>query len=106
PVRTLVINKVMEDINEDCEFCQSRWEVQRENIDEAEEMFRDLEVKHVPLFGEEVQGIEVLERVGERLDVGEPPTLVADEGDAVLSNVLHHAREVGATWATRNEWND
>ena len=68
PVRTVVINKVMEDVNEDCEFCQNRWEVQRGNLEEAEEMFRDLEMKTVPLMQEEVQGDAVLERVAERLE--------------------------------------
>ncbi len=68
PVRTVVINKVMEDVNEDCEFCQDRWEVQRKNIEDAEEKFADLEIVRVPLMREEVQGIETLERVGEKVE--------------------------------------
>ena len=68
PVRTVVVNKVMQDVNEDCEFCQDRWEVQRKNIEEAEEMFRDLEMVKVPLMREEVQGVEALEKVGEKVE--------------------------------------
>jgi arsenite-transporting ATPase len=68
PVRTVVINKVMEDVNEDCEFCQDRWAVQSENIEDAEEMFRDLEIVKIPLMREEVQGVEALEKVGETVE--------------------------------------
>jgi arsenite-transporting ATPase len=68
PVRTVVINKVMDDVNEDCEFCQDRWSVQRKNIEEAEEMFRDLEIIKIPLMREEVQGVEALEKVGETVE--------------------------------------
>jgi len=68
PVRTVVINKVMVDVNEDCEFCQDRWAVQRENLDDAEEVFRDLETVRVPLMREEVQGIDALEKVGDTVE--------------------------------------
>lgn len=69
PVRTVVVNKVMEDVNEDCEFCQDRWKVQKKNLEDAEERFGDLEVVRLPLMREEVRGIDALERVGERLEV-------------------------------------
>ncbi|XGI84484.1 ArsA family ATPase [Halorutilales archaeon Cl-col2-1] len=69
PVRTVVINKVMENINDDCDFCRSRWEVQESNIDKANEMFRDLEIQYVPLLEDEVQGIESLETVAEEIEV-------------------------------------
>jgi arsenite-transporting ATPase len=67
PVRTVVINKVIEDVNEDCEFCQDRWEVQRKNLEVAQDKFQDLEVVRLPLMSEEVRGTEALEQVGERL---------------------------------------
>ncbi len=67
PVRTVVVNKVMENVNEDCEFCRDRWEVQKKNLEEAEEKFGDLEVVRLPLMSEEVRGVDALERVGERL---------------------------------------
>jgi len=68
PVRTVVVNKVMEDVNEDCEFCRDRWEVQKRNLEEAEEKFQDLEVVRLPLMSEEVRGVDALERVEERLE--------------------------------------
>ena len=69
PVETVVVNKVMEDVNEDCEFCRDRWAVQKRNLEEAEEEFQEMEIVRLPLMREEVQGIEALERVGERLEV-------------------------------------
>jgi len=68
PVRTVVVNKVMEDVNEDCEFCQDRWAVQEKNLEEARERFRDLEVVTVPLMRDEVRGVGALEGVGDRLE--------------------------------------
>jgi len=68
PEQTVVVNKVMEDVNEDCEFCRDRWEVQKRNLEEAEEKFQDLEVVRLPLMSEEVRGTDSLERVGARLE--------------------------------------
>ena len=67
PVRTVVVNKVMEDVNEDCEFCLDRWEVQQKNLKEVEEKFGGLEIVRLPLMREEVRGTEALEKVGARL---------------------------------------
>jgi len=69
PVRTVVVNKVIEDVNEDCEFCLDRWAVQKRNLEDAKERFRDLEVVRLPLMREEVRGVDALERVGERLSM-------------------------------------
>jgi len=67
PVGTVVVNKVMEDVNEDCEFCLDRWEVQKENLEEAEEKFDDMKTVRLPLMREEVRGTDALEKVGGRL---------------------------------------
>ncbi len=69
PVRTVVINRVMKDINPDCEFCQSRHEVQQENLQEAAHMFRDLDIQQVPLMEGEVRGIDSLEKVADSLEL-------------------------------------
>ncbi|MFB6284036.1 MAG: TRC40/GET3/ArsA family transport-energizing ATPase [Halobacteria archaeon] len=69
PVRTVVINKVMEDVNPDCSFCQDRLEVQQDNIQEASRMFRDLKIQHVPLMRDEVKGMETLEHVANNIEV-------------------------------------
>lgn len=69
PVRTVVLNRVMEEVNEDCEFCSARWEVQRRNLDEAREIFRGLDIQYVPLMRGDVRGVEELEGVAENLEV-------------------------------------
>mgnify|MGYP000665667568 FL=1 len=73
PVGTLVVNRVMESVGEitdadidpewivtpsldDCEFCQRRWQVQQDAIQQATDLFRNRTVKRVPLLADEVRG--------------------------------------------------
>jgi arsenite-transporting ATPase len=72
PVRTIVVNQVMENLAdvandvdpswvvspdlENCEFCQRRWKVQQDALSQAMELFRGHDVKRVPLLADEVQG--------------------------------------------------
>ena len=75
PVRTLVVNRVMEnladvaDVDDEwvvspdldsCEFCQRRWEVQRRSLERASDLFRGRRVRRVPLLAEEVRGESAL----------------------------------------------
>jgi arsenite-transporting ATPase len=77
PVRTVVVNRVSEDLTsaadleadaewfiapdtEHCEFCRRRWEVQRDALSRAQELFRGRDVKRVPLFAEAVHGEAML----------------------------------------------
>lgn len=83
PVGTVVVNRVMQDLADvadadpewfvapdlaDCEFCQRRWQVQRAALESAQDVFRDRDVKRVPLFADEVRGEEMLEVVAACLD--------------------------------------
>ena len=86
PVNTLVVNRVMEDPAEvadlegvddswlatpnldDCEFCQRRWQVQQDALGRATELFRNRDVKRVPLLAEDVRGEEALRVVAACLD--------------------------------------
>jgi arsenite-transporting ATPase len=83
PVRTVVVNRVSEDLTsvagldadwfvapdtEHCEFCRRRWEVQRDALARAQELFRGREVKRVPLFAEAVHGEAMLGIVGRCLE--------------------------------------
>ena len=83
PVETVVVNRVSEDLTavsgldadwfvapdtEHCEFCRRRWDVQREALSRAQELFRGREVKRVPLFAEAVQGEAMLAVVGRCLE--------------------------------------
>ncbi|MEZ3143916.1 ArsA family ATPase [Halobaculum sp. MBLA0143] len=78
PANTLVVNRVMEDPEDvagtettdvelddewvvtpsldSCEFCQRRWEVQRNSLERASDLYRGRDVKRVPLLAEEVRG--------------------------------------------------
>ncbi|MFB6119868.1 MAG: ArsA family ATPase [Halobacteriaceae archaeon] len=75
PVGTVVVNRVMEDFAdvtgvdtdpfvspdlEHCDFCQRRWDVQQEALGAAQDLFRDHDVKRVPLFADEVRGEQML----------------------------------------------
>ncbi|MCQ4332083.1 TRC40/GET3/ArsA family transport-energizing ATPase [Natronomonas sp. F2-12] len=83
PVGTVVVNRVSEDLTaaagldeewfvapdtENCEFCRRRWEVQREALSRAQDLFRGREVKRIPLFAEAVRGEAMLGVVASCLD--------------------------------------
>jgi arsenite-transporting ATPase len=76
PVGTVVVNRVMEPLSDitdavppdhfiephldSCPFCQRRWEVQKGALAEAQDLFRNVSVKRVPLFADEVRGETLL----------------------------------------------
>ena len=78
PVRTLVVNRVMEGLDgvtadveidptwlvepnpEHCDFCARRWEVQQAALRRATDLFRGRDVKRVPLLASEVRGESAL----------------------------------------------
>ena len=84
PVRTVVVNRVMEDLSavvegvddenlvgpnlDDCAFCARRWQVQQTALTRAQELFRGHDVKRVPLFAEEVRGEGMLRVVAACLE--------------------------------------
>ncbi|PSP80109.1 arsenic-transporting ATPase [Halobacteriales archaeon QS_1_68_20] len=84
PVGTVVVNRVMEDLGDvvegadaaglvgptldDCAFCQRRWDVQQDALRRAQELFRDHEVRRVPLFADEVRGERMLRVVAACLE--------------------------------------
>ncbi|MDZ7687342.1 MAG: TRC40/GET3/ArsA family transport-energizing ATPase [Halobacteriales archaeon] len=67
PVRTVVVNKVMEDVNEDCGFCLDRWEVQQKNLKEVEEKFGDLRIVRLPLCARRYVAPRLLRRSAKEL---------------------------------------
>jgi arsenite-transporting ATPase len=85
PVQTLIINRVMENLDEvttasvddrwvvspdldSCEFCQRRWDVQQQAIQRATDLFRGRSIKRVPLLAEEVRGEDALRVVARCLE--------------------------------------
>jgi arsenite-transporting ATPase len=69
PVRTAVVNRVLEEIDEDCERCRAQKRRHGERLDEIEERFPDLEIQRLPERTGEVHGLEALEGIAERLHV-------------------------------------
>jgi arsenite-transporting ATPase len=83
PVGTVVVNRVMEPLAdavdvpdeafvepnpEGCEFCSRRWDVQQAALAEAQDLFREYDVKRVPLLADEVRGERPLRVVAACLD--------------------------------------
>jgi arsenite-transporting ATPase len=83
PVGTVVVNRVMEPLadaadvpgdafvspnHEDCAFCARRWDVQQAALAEAQDLFREYDVKRVPLLADEVRGERPLRVVAACLD--------------------------------------
>ncbi|PSP15271.1 arsenic-transporting ATPase [Halobacteriales archaeon QH_10_67_13] len=83
PVGTVVVNRVLQDPSAvadvdpdwlvapnhaDCEFCGRRWTVQRRALARAQELFREHDVRRVPLFAEEVRGEKLLRVVAACLE--------------------------------------
>jgi len=83
PVGSVVVNRVMEPLAdavdapgdafvspnpESCGFCARRWEVQQAALTEAQDLFRNYDVKRVPLLADEVRGERPLRVVAACLD--------------------------------------
>ncbi|ELY64763.1 ArsA family ATPase [Natronococcus jeotgali] len=66
-VDRLVVNRVFEDPDEDCSRCRSRYERHTERVAEIRETFPDLEVVTLPEREGEVQGLEAVRSIAERL---------------------------------------
>ncbi|NKE34506.1 TRC40/GET3/ArsA family transport-energizing ATPase [Natronococcus sp. JC468] len=66
-VDRLVVNRVFEDPDEGCSRCRSRYERHAERVAEIRETFPDLEVVTLPEREGEVQGLEAVRSIAERL---------------------------------------
>lgn len=69
PVRTAVVNRVLEEIDEDCERCRTRQDLHEQRLAEIDERFAGLDVRTLPDRVGEVHGIESLEAIADRLGV-------------------------------------
>ncbi|RBQ22995.1 putative arsenical pump-driving ATPase [Candidatus Methanobinarius endosymbioticus] len=77
----VIVNQVMPDI-ENCDFCQSRHKVQQKRIALIRQKFSHQTISEIPLFKEEVKGVDKLEEVAAILYEGKTPEEV--EKDAIL----------------------
>jgi arsenite/tail-anchored protein-transporting ATPase len=67
PVRTVVVNRVLEEIDEGCERCRTRQDLHEQRLAEIDERFAGLDVRTLPDRVAEVHGLESLEAIAERL---------------------------------------
>lgn len=67
PVETLVVNKVLEEVNQECARCRTRKERHETRLGEIRDRFPEYEVTTVSETTGEVQGIESLEQIADRL---------------------------------------
>ncbi|AGB39565.1 ArsA family ATPase [Natronococcus occultus] len=66
-VDRLVVNRVFEDPEDDCSRCRSRRERHERRVAEVREAFPDLEIVTLPEREGEVQGLEAVRSIAERL---------------------------------------
>jgi arsenite-transporting ATPase len=78
---SVIINQLMPDID-DCDFCQSRFKIQQKHVNLINQKFADKKILQIPLFKEEVKGVEKLKELGEVLY--ENKSISQVEEDAIL----------------------
>jgi arsenite-transporting ATPase len=66
PVRDLIINRVEQE-HARCVYCRARVATQRPWLKEIAKSFRDLYLHYVPLFAEEIRGLDSLTRIGKQI---------------------------------------
>ncbi len=66
-VKSLVVNQVFEDPTDDCSRCQSRHTRHKERVEEIRDTFPDLEILTLPERDGEVQGLEAVRSIADRL---------------------------------------
>ena len=67
PVRSVVVNRVLEEIDENCSRCRSRRERQRERVAEIRARFESLDVRTLPELDDEARGRRALRALSGRL---------------------------------------
>jgi len=63
PVSQLIVNQLIPE-NVDCTFCSRRREMQQANLADIRDLYGDLEITEVPLFQNEIRGIDELTTLG------------------------------------------
>lgn len=78
-VDAAIVNRVLPESVTDSYFAKWR-EIQKEHLAAVEQGFSDVDIRHLPLFGEEMVGIDRLRTVGEELFGDDDPTAHLSEG--------------------------
>lgn len=67
PIGTLVVNKILETIDDDCERCRTRRQTQQETIKIIQEQFPDVDIQQLPRLDGEVHGLESLKPIANQI---------------------------------------
>ena len=109
-VDAAIVNRVLPESVTDTYFAKWR-EIQKEHLAAVEEGFADVDIRHLPLFGEEMIGVDRLRTLGEALFGDEDPTAhlstgrpfrVEDVGDDVVLVVSIPLAEKGEVDVVRH----
>ncbi|MBD3404932.1 MAG: AAA family ATPase [Candidatus Lokiarchaeota archaeon] len=66
PANNIVINQLVPE-SPSCQFCNKRRQMQQSNMEDIRELYQDMELTEVPLFNQEIRGVEGLRRLGDIL---------------------------------------
>ena len=66
PVDTVIINQLIPN-NPGCRFCTEKRKQQQARLKEISQKFKSVEIKNLESFKEEVNGMEMLEKVAQKL---------------------------------------
>ncbi len=69
PASNIIINQLIPE-NLECKFCSSRRNMQQRNLRDIRDLFNDMNITEVPLFDNEIRGIEGLSELGAILNKG------------------------------------
>jgi arsenite-transporting ATPase len=109
-VDAAIVNRVLPESVTDTYFAKWR-EIQKEHLATVEEGFADVNIRHLPLFGDEMVGVDRLRTLGETLFGDEDPTAhlstgrpfrVEDVGDDVVLVVSIPLAEKGEVDVVRH----
>ncbi|WP_457620626.1 ArsA family ATPase [Methanopyrus sp.] len=67
PVDMIIVNKVMPKRADECEFCRTRRKMEEKRLELIEKYFGDKKILQIPMFAEEVRGLEKIRQVAEIL---------------------------------------
>ncbi|WP_457615075.1 ArsA family ATPase [Methanopyrus sp.] len=67
PVDMVIVNKVMPKRADECEFCRTRRKMEEKRLELVEKYFGDKKILQIPMFAEEVRGLEKIRQVAEIL---------------------------------------
>jgi arsenite/tail-anchored protein-transporting ATPase len=63
PANNIIVNQIVPRRPE-CTFCNHRREMQQRNLADIRDLFHDMDITQLPLFQEEIRGIEDLRKIG------------------------------------------